>query len=128
MQSGNRLMDDLARVANGALSAAAGIREELEQVIRQQFERYLAERDLVTREEFDAVRDMAAKARASQDALERQVAGLEARLTALETAKPKGQATRKRKKIQEETTSASRRRNTGKSTTQNSAQNADSET
>jgi BMFP domain-containing protein YqiC len=128
MQSGNRLMDDLARVANGALSAAAGIREELEQVIRQQFERYLAERDLVTREEFEAARDMAAKARATQEALERRVADLEARLANATTAKPKAQAPVKRRKVKEEATSTKRRANAARSSAQNPGQNADSET
>ena len=67
MQTRSRIFDDLARVANGALSAAAGVRAEIEQLVRQQLERFLADRDLVTREEFDAVEAMAAKARAQQE-------------------------------------------------------------
>lgn len=86
MQTRSRLFDDLARVANGALSAAAGVRAEIEQLVHQQFERFLADRDLVTREEFEAVEAMAAKARQQQDALEKRVADLEAKL--VEAKKP----------------------------------------
>lgn len=80
MQTRSRLFDDLARVANGALSAAAGVRAEIEQLVHQQFERFLADRDLVTREEFEAVEAMAAKARREQAALETRIAELEAKL------------------------------------------------
>jgi len=86
MQTRSRLFDDLARVANGALSAAAGVRAEIEQLVHQQFERFLADRDLVTREEFEAVEAMAAKARSQQEALEKRIADLEAKL--VEAKKP----------------------------------------
>lgn len=81
MQTDNRLLDDLARVASGALGALTGVRGEIETRLREQFERILGRMDLVTREEFEAVRAMAAKARAEQEALEKRVASLEARLT-----------------------------------------------
>lgn len=80
MQSQNRLLDDLARVATGALGAFTGMRGEVETRLREQFERVLGRMNLVTREEFDAVKAMAAKARAAQEALEKRLVGLEARL------------------------------------------------
>ncbi len=80
MQTQNRLLDDLARVASGALGVAAGMREEVEARLREQFERILTSMDLVTREEFEAVKAMAAKARAEQEKLEERVAALEAEL------------------------------------------------
>jgi hypothetical protein len=80
MQTQNRFLDDLARVATGALGAFSGMRGEVETRLKEQFERVLGRMNLVTREEFDAVRAMAAKARAAQEALEKRVAALEARL------------------------------------------------
>jgi hypothetical protein len=79
MQTENRLFDDLARVATGALGALTGVREEIETRIREQLERILDRMNLVRREEFDAVQAMVAKARAAQEALEGRVAQLEAR-------------------------------------------------
>ncbi len=86
MQTQNRLLDDLARVATGALGVAAGMRGEIEARLRDQFERILSHMDLVTREEFDAVKAMAAKARAEQERLHERLAALEATLAA--AAKP----------------------------------------
>ena len=88
MQTQNKLLDDLARVASGAIGVAAGMREEVEARLRDQFERVLGRMDLVTREEFEAVRAMAIKAREEQEILSERVAALEA---ALETT-PKGAA------------------------------------
>jgi len=76
----NRILDDLARVASGALGTLNGMRGELETRVREQVERLLGHMNLVRREEFDAVQAMAAKARLEQEALERRVAALEARL------------------------------------------------
>lgn len=87
MQSRNRVFDDLARVTNGAASVLSGFRDEAEGKIRQQLERMLAEMDVVPREEFEAVREMAANARREQEALAERVGQLEAQLAAL--AKPK---------------------------------------
>ena len=83
MQTDNRLLDDLARMASGAVGALTGVRAEIEARVRDQLERILARMDLVTREEFEAVRAMAAKARAEQERLEAQIAILEARLESL---------------------------------------------
>jgi|SRR6266851_4914769 BMFP domain-containing protein YqiC len=80
MQTENRLLDDLARVATGALGALTGMRDELEGRLREQFERILGRMNLVRREEFDAVQAMAAKARTEQEALAARVAELEKRL------------------------------------------------
>ena len=82
MQTQNRLLDDLARVATGALGVAAGMRGEFEARLRDQFDRILSNMDLVTREEFDAVKAMAAKARAEQETLAQRVAALETQLGA----------------------------------------------
>ena len=82
MQSQNRIFDDLARVAAGAMSTLSGVRSEVESRLREQLERVLAGMDLVSREEFEAVKAMAAKARAEQEDLQKRVAELEARVTA----------------------------------------------
>jgi BMFP domain-containing protein YqiC len=83
----NRIFDDIARVAGGAMGALAGVRQEVEARFREQMERWLASMDLVTREEFDAVKAMAAKARAEQEGLERRLAALEAALAERAPAK-----------------------------------------
>lgn len=77
MQTTNKLLDDLARVASGALGVAAGMRDEVENAMRQRFARVLGDLDLVTREEFDAVKAMAAKARSEEEALKLRLAKLE---------------------------------------------------
>jgi hypothetical protein len=95
MQTSNRLFDDLARVASGAFHTLSGLREEIETRVRERVERMAADLDLVTREEFDAVRTMAANARAGQEELAAKVASLEERLAAApaqaakEPAKPR---------------------------------------
>jgi BMFP domain-containing protein YqiC len=86
MQVDNRLLDDLAKVASGAFGALSGVRGEVEARLKHQFERILSEMDLVPREEFDAVKAMAAKARTEQEALEKRVAALEAALAAKKPA------------------------------------------
>jgi len=93
MQVENRFLDDLARVANGAIGALSGIRTEIEALVKQRVERLLADMDLVTRDEFEAVKAVAAKARSEQEVLETRVAALEAAM-AKTTAKP---ATRRRR-------------------------------
>ena len=80
MQSQNRFFDDLARVANGAVGALSGVRSDIEARFRDQLERVLAGMDVVSREEFEAVKAMAAKARAEQEDLQRRVAALESQL------------------------------------------------
>ena len=80
MQSQNRFFDDLARVASGAVGAISGVRGEIEARLRDQLERVLAGMDLVSREEFEAVKAMAAKAREEQELLRAQIEALENRL------------------------------------------------
>jgi len=80
MQSQNRIFDDLAKVAGGALSALGGLKQEVEAMVRDRFERFMAEGNFVRREEFDAVQAMAAAARMEQEKLNARVAALEAEL------------------------------------------------
>src|ERR1700722_8892736 len=96
MQSENRLLEDLARVAQGAAGAFAGMREELEGRLKEHSERILAGKHLVRRDESDPVQAMAAKARRAQEALESRVAALEARLGLKAKKKPASQAKTKR--------------------------------
>ena len=79
MQSQNRFFDDIARVASGAVGAISGVRGEIEARLRDQLERVLAGMDLVGREEFEAVKAMAAKAREEQELLLARIEALEAR-------------------------------------------------
>jgi BMFP domain-containing protein YqiC len=83
MQTENRLLDDLARMANGALNTLSGLREEIESRVRERVERMLADMDMVPREEFEAVKAMAQKARAEQEDLATRVADLERRVAGL---------------------------------------------
>ena len=96
MQTQNRLLDDMARVASGAIGVAAGMRAEVEARLREQFEKILSQMDLVTREEFDAVKAMAAKARAEQEDLTERLAALEEALAAKAAKPAKAAAPRKR--------------------------------
>jgi BMFP domain-containing protein YqiC len=93
MQSQSRFFDDLARVAAGAAGALSGVRGEIEARARDQLERVLAGMDLVGREEFEAARAMAAKAREEQEKLQRRVEELETRLAALEQGRRGGRGT-----------------------------------
>ena len=82
MQTQNRFFDDIARVAAGALGTLSGVKTEVETRLREQLERVLAGMDLVSRDEFEAVKAMAAKARSEQEDLARRVAELESQLAA----------------------------------------------
>lgn len=77
MQGKKRIFDDAARMAGGAVGALAGIRREVEALVHQQLDRLLGQLDLVSRDQFDAVKEMAAAARAEQEELARRVAALE---------------------------------------------------
>lgn len=79
-----RFFDDLAGVAGGAFSAMAGLRDELEGMVRARADETIRRFDLVRREELEAVQEMAAAARAGQEAAEARLAALEARLAAME--------------------------------------------
>jgi len=107
MQTDNRFLDDFARVISGAMSAASGVREEVEARIRQQLDGVFSRMDLVTREEFDVVRDMAALARQENERLAERVEELEARLAKLEKGGKKRAATAA--KAQKTSTSATKK-------------------
>jgi BMFP domain-containing protein YqiC len=78
----NRILDDFAKLMTDAAGAAQGVRKEAETVFRAQAERFINGMDLVKREEFEAVREMAIKARDENDALLKRIEALEARLNA----------------------------------------------
>ena len=78
-QSSNRLLDELAKMMTDAAGAAQGVRREVETIVRSQLDRVLAEMDVVRREEFEAVREMAEKARVENEALAKRIAALEGR-------------------------------------------------
>jgi len=79
-QTSNRIFDEFARLMTDAASVAQGVRREAETVFRTQMERFVADLDLVKREEFDVVREMASKARAENERLAARVGELEAKL------------------------------------------------
>jgi BMFP domain-containing protein YqiC len=78
MQSRTRIFDDLSQLMTNAMGVAQGARQEAETAFKGMIDRWLAERDFVTREEFDAVRAMAQKAREENDALKARIEALEA--------------------------------------------------
>jgi len=84
-QTRNRFFDDLSKLMTDAAGLAEGARREVDTAFRAQFERLLAGMDVVMREEFEAVRDMAALARAENDRLRERVAALEAKLDSTST-------------------------------------------
>jgi BMFP domain-containing protein YqiC len=82
----SRFFDELAKVMTNAAGAAQGARREVDNLVKAQIERVLADIQVVQREEFDVVRDMASMARTENEALRARIAELETRLAALETA------------------------------------------
>jgi BMFP domain-containing protein YqiC len=80
MQTDNRLLDGMARFFTNAAGAAQAFKAEMETMMKARFERLVADLDFVPREEFDAVKAMAAKARAENDKLSARVAELEKKL------------------------------------------------
>ena len=78
----NNMFGDFAKMAEGAMSAFGGIKEEMESFMRQHLGKVLADMDLVSREEFEVVKAMAAKAREEQEVLLKKVAELEGKLAA----------------------------------------------
>jgi BMFP domain-containing protein YqiC len=79
-QTTNRFFDEMARLMNDAAGVASGARREIETVMRAQAERILRNMDVVTREEFAVVQEMAAKAREENERLAARVAALEQKL------------------------------------------------
>ena len=80
MQTQSSVFDDLARLMTGAMGMAQGVSDEAKSFMRSQADRFVAEMDLVSRDEFEAVKQMAADARAEADALAARVEALEAKL------------------------------------------------
>lgn len=77
---GPRIFDDVARVAQGAVGAASGVRTEIEALVRQRMERHLDKMNLVSREEFDVVKEMAERARQENENLKQRLDDLEQRV------------------------------------------------
>jgi BMFP domain-containing protein YqiC len=80
MQTQSSVFDDLARLMTGAMGMAQGMSDEAKSFMRGQADRFVAEMDLVSRDEFEAVKQMAADARAEADALKARLEALEAKL------------------------------------------------
>lgn len=76
-QTNNRLFDEIGRLMNEAAGAAQGVKREVDTVVRTQAEKILRDLDLVKREEFEAVKDMARLAREENEALKARIAALE---------------------------------------------------
>lgn len=87
MTAGNKFLDDMSKLMTNAMGVAQGAKSEAETAMKGLVDRWMADRDFVTREEFDAARAMAVKAREENTALERRIAALEERLENLETTK-----------------------------------------
>ena len=77
MQTRNKILDDLSQLMTNAMGVAQGARTEAETAMKSLMDRWLADRDFVTREEFDAVRAMAQKAREENEALKARIDALE---------------------------------------------------
>lgn len=98
MQTTGKFFDDFARMTGGAAGVFAGLRDEVEAMVKSRLERVLAEMDVVPRDEFDAMRAVAVKAREEQEKLEERVAALEAQVEKLSTGKaPAGRKSAARK-------------------------------
>jgi BMFP domain-containing protein YqiC len=79
MQTRNKIMEDISQLMTNAMGVAQGAKQEAETAMSSMMDRWLADRDFVTREEFDAVRAMAQKAREENEALKARIAALEAK-------------------------------------------------
>ncbi|GAB1377588.1 accessory factor UbiK family protein [Pararhodobacter sp.] len=79
MQPGNKIFDDLSKLMTNAMGVAQGARAEAETAMKSLMDRWFADRDFVSREEFDAVRAMAQKAREENEALKARIEALEAK-------------------------------------------------
>jgi len=82
MQTRNPFIDDITKLANGAMGALTGVKDEVETRVRDQIAKILDGMDIPRREEFDVVKAMAAKAREENEALKQQLVELQAKLDA----------------------------------------------
>jgi len=80
MQTRNKILDDVSQLMTNAMGVAQGAKDEAENAMKGFMDRWLADRDFVTREEFDAARAMAQKAREENEALSARIAALEEKL------------------------------------------------
>ncbi|WP_372610882.1 accessory factor UbiK family protein [Aquicoccus sp.] len=80
MQTRNKIFDDMSQLMTNAMGVAQGAKDEAETAMKSFVDRWLADRDFVTREEFDAVRAMAQKAREENESLKARLAALEEKL------------------------------------------------
>jgi BMFP domain-containing protein YqiC len=87
-QTSNRFFDEVARLMNDAAGVAQGIKREVDTLFKTQAEKWLRDLDLVKREEFEAVKDMARLAREENEVLRTRLAALEAKLAAAPAAPP----------------------------------------
>ena len=94
MQTDNPVLDDLAKLAGGAAGTMHGMKREIEAAVKARVERLVSELQLVPREEFEVVRDMAKLARQENDALLERIDALEARLAAAEGSRKKTKASK----------------------------------
>ncbi|AHD00167.1 MULTISPECIES: accessory factor UbiK family protein [Leisingera] len=78
MQTRNKILDDISQLMTNAMGVAQGAKDEADTALKSMIDRWLADRDFVTREEFDAVRAMAQKAREENEALKARLDALEA--------------------------------------------------
>ncbi|NQV54253.1 MAG: accessory factor UbiK family protein [Rhodospirillales bacterium] len=90
MQTRNRIFDDLAKVANSAAGTFAGVKDEVESLVKSRIEALVADLKLVGREEFDTAMAIAVKAREEQEKLEKKVTALQSEIESLK----KGTATK----------------------------------
>ncbi len=91
-QTSNRIFDEMARLMNDAAGVAQGVRREFDTIFRSQAERILRDLDVVSREEFEAVKDMAALAREENEALKARIEALEGKAGAKAPKKAKDAA------------------------------------
>ena len=91
-QTSNRIFDEMARLMNDAAGVAQGVRREFDSLFRSQAERILRELDVVPREEFEAVKEMARLAREENEALKTRIEALEANAAKRPKAAPEGPA------------------------------------
>ena len=91
-QTSNRVLDEFAKLMTDAAGVAQGVRREVETAVRSQAERFLGDMDVVQREEFEAVREMAVRAREENEALRRRLDTIEARFTSANSGSETGLA------------------------------------
>lgn len=98
MQTRNRFFDDAAKLAGGAIGTLEGLRREVEALVEQQVKKILAKFDLVTRDEFEAVKEMAARARTENEEIKAKIKKLETERVRARIAKKSPRRNRKKEK------------------------------